>query len=271
MDRYDKNSKNAERYRVYLTTHTGAVRQNNEDNFTINNTSKKLEYKNADFNGVYEAPLLAAVFDGMGGESKGEYASYISSKVAKSLYFTIKDAPDAPLDALVGEFVQRANNEIRTFLEENHCATGGSTVVAAVFKNEISYPFSVGDSRIYLYRAAKLSQISKDQTLAMKKYEANIYTLEEAERSNDSHKLTSFLGADYYRRGLKPQYYEPILMQKSDKLLLCSDGLYDELSLKEIQDVIRNNPDNPAFELVRAAISHGGGDNVTCAVIEREN
>ena len=79
------------------------------------------------------------------------------------------------------------------------------------------------------------------------------------------------MGADYYRRGLKPQYYEPILMQKSDKLLLCSDGLYDELSLKEIQDVIRNNPDNPAFELVRAAISHGGGDNVTCAVIEREN
>ena len=131
MDRYDKNSKNAERYRVYLTTHTGAVRQNNEDNFTINNTSKKLEYKNADFNGVYEAPLLAAVFDGMGGESKGEYASYISSKVAKSLYFTIKDAPDAPLDALVGEFVQRANNEIRTFLEENHCATGGSTVVVS--------------------------------------------------------------------------------------------------------------------------------------------
>lgn len=270
MDNFDK-SKGAlsERYRVYLTTHRGAVRENNEDNFAVNNVSKKLEHKNADFSSEFDAPLLAAVFDGMGGESKGEYASYISAKNAKGLYFGIKQSPDAQVDELVGEFVQRANDEIRDFLEENRCNTGGSTVVGAVFKNEIIYPFSIGDSRIYLFRGAKLTQISKDQTLAMKKYEANIYTLEEAEASVDSHKLTSFLGVDYYRKGLKAQYYEPIVMQKSDKLLLCSDGLYDELSLREIQDIIRNNPDNPTYELVKAAVEHGGNDNVTCVLVER--
>ena len=266
---FKSKSRSGERYRVYITTHTGSVRENNEDNFTINNASKKLLHKSANFSDEYDAPLLAAVFDGMGGESKGEHASYISAKVAKGLYYKIKQDPDADIESVICEFVQRANDEIRDFLEQNRCTTGGITVVGTVFKNEIVYPFSIGDSMIYLYRDLQLSQISKDQTLAMKKYEANIYTLEEAEKSIDSHKLTSFLGVDTFRQGLRPQLYEPIVMQKSDKLLLCSDGLYDELTPVQIRDVIRNNPDNPTLELVKAAVSHGGKDNVTCVLVER--
>lgn len=270
MKRNEQQALRAERYRVYVTTHRGMARLNNEDNFTVNNISKRLESRNTDFSDVYDAPLLAAVFDGMGGESKGEYASYISSKAAKSLYFSMKATPDAPIDALAAAFVQRANDEIRAFLEDNNCSTGGSTMVAGIFKNEIIYPFSIGDSRIYLYRNEQLTQISKDQTLAMKKVEANIYTPEEAERSPDSHRLTAFLGVDYNRQGLAAQYYEPIVMQKSDKLLLCSDGLYDELSAGDIRDIIRNHPDNPTMALVKAALQSGGSDNVTCVLIERE-
>lgn len=269
MEKTNNNARSFERYRVYLTTHKGLVRDNNEDNFTINNISKKLEYKNVSFISEYDAPLLAAVFDGMGGESKGEYASFISAKIAKDLYNSINENPEALLEDLVCSFVQRANDEIRDFLEQNHCKTGGSTIVAAVLKNGIIFPFSLGDSRIYLLRDFVLSQISKDQTLAMKKYEANIYTLEEAEKSMDSHKLTAFLGVDYYRQGVLPQFYEPVVMQKSDKLLLCSDGLYDELTIQEIQDIISKHPDNPTLELVRAALNHGGNDNVTCVLVER--
>ena len=79
-----KNTAFAERYRVYVTSHTGLLRGNNEDNFTVNSVSKKLEYKNVSFSAVYEAPLLAAVFDGMGGESLGEYASCISARMFRS-------------------------------------------------------------------------------------------------------------------------------------------------------------------------------------------
>ena len=272
MDTNGESKSNAkERYRVYLVSHKGLVRDNNEDNFTINNISKKLEYKNVKFVSEHDAPMFAAVFDGMGGEAKGEYASFISAKNAKQLYTDITQTPDPEtrLEEFVGKFVQKANDDIRTFLEENKCQTGGSTVVALVFINGVAYPFSLGDSRIYLLRNGVLTQISKDQTLAMKKYEANIYTLEEAERSLDSHKLTSFLGVDYYRQGLSPQLFEPIAMQDTDKLLLCSDGLYDELGLQDIQSVMLQNPDQPAFKLVQAALNHGGNDNVTCAVIER--
>ena len=264
-----KKGKFTEKYRVFLTTHKGLVRDNNEDNFTINNVSKKLEYKNVSFVSEHDEPDLAAVFDGMGGESKGEYASFISAKIAKGLYTAVRDSENVSMEELVNSYVQSANNEIRNFLEQNRCRTGGSTVVAAVIKNQMIFPFSLGDSRIYLLRDGVLSQVSKDQTLAMKKYEANIYTLEEAEKSLDSHKLTSFLGVDYYRQGLTPQLYEPVEMQPTDKLLLCSDGLYDELSLIEIQNIINNNPENPTLELVRAALNSGGNDNVTCVLIER--
>ena len=270
MDYHENKRKFSECYRVYLTTHRGLIRDNNEDNFTINTVSKKLEYKNLSFNAQYEAPLLTAVFDGMGGESKGEYASFISAKLAKWLHSGIKRHPEAPLKELVGSYIQRANNEIRDFLELNKCQTGGSTIAATIVKNGIIFPFSLGDSRIYLMRNSKLTQLSHDHTLAMKLYEANIYSKEVAEKSPDSHKLTAFLGADSYRRGISAQYYEPIVMQMSDKLLLCSDGLYDELSLREIETTLKNHPDNPALELVKAAIKRGGNDNITCAVVERE-
>ncbi len=270
MDFNENKRKLPECYRVYLTTHTGLVRENNEDNFTINTVSKKLEYRNLSFDAVYEAPLVAAVFDGMGGEAKGEHAAFISAKLAKGLRNAVKMYPDKPINVLVGDYIQRANDGIRAFLEENYCQTGGTTVAAAIIKYGIIFPFSLGDSRIYLLRDSKLFQISHDHTLAMKKYEANIYTKEEADKSLDSHRLTAFLGADYYREGISPQYYEPVVMKKTDRLLLCSDGLYDELSPDEIQATMNKYPDNPALELVRAAIDHGGNDNVTCAVVERE-
>lgn len=271
MDNKNNTTVSSERYRVYIASHKGLVRDNNEDNFTVNNVCKKLEIKNVKFVSEHDAPLLTAVFDGMGGESKGEYASLISAKAAKQLYQNIIRTPDPEtrLEELVTAFVQNANNEIRAFLEENKCQTGGSTIVALVFIKGVAYPFSLGDSRIYLLRDGVISQISKDQTLAQKKYEANIYTLEEAEKSVDSHKLTSFLGVDYYRQGLAPQLFERIVLQEGDKLLLCSDGLYDELNMGEIRDVILENPQNPSFKLVQAALNHGGNDNVTCALIER--
>ena len=264
-----KEAGSAERYRVFLTTHKGLVRSNNEDNFTINSVSKKLEFKNVSFVSEHETPVLAAVFDGMGGESKGEYASFISAKMAKGLYNALKKSPEKPMDELVTAYIQGANDAIRNFLEENKCRTGGSTVAAVVVKNGIAYPFSMGDSRIYSFSGEELSQVSKDQTLAMKKFEANIYTFEEAEQSNDSHKLTAFLGVDNYRQGISPIFYAPIALSDSDKILLCSDGLYDEVSKDEIRQIIIKNPENPTMELVRAALNHGGEDNVTCVLIER--
>lgn len=264
-----QKSGNFERYRVYLTTHKGLLRDGNEDNFSVNHICKKVAYNNVNFSAEYDTPLLAAVFDGLGGEAMGEHASFLSARAAKALYEGVKSFPEKSVNDLISDFTANANDKICDFLEQNRCRSGGSTVAGVIIKNEIVYPFSLGDSRIYLLRDAKLSQISKDHTLAVKKYEAGIYTFEEAEKSADSHKLTLFLGTDHYRQGLVPQIYEPIVLHKSDKLLLCSDGLYDECSLKQIEKTLKNNPDNPTLSLVKAAVQNGGRDNITCLLVER--
>ena len=252
---------------VFVTSHKGRVRENNEDNFALNTISKKLEYENVSFQTEMAQPFIAAVFDGMGGEEKGEYASLIAAAAAKELYRKVCEYSDCKFDALANNYVTLANNNIRDFMTENHAASGGSTVAAVIVKNGIAYPFSLGDSRIYLLNSGGLTQISRDHTLAQRKFEEKIYSREEADRSPDSHKLTLFLGADYYKQGLEAQNYEPLCLKSGEALLLCSDGLYDELTRGEIESVMLEHSGNPAYELVKAALKSGGGDNVTCAVI----
>lgn len=253
---------------AYITCHTGRVRENNEDNFVLNGISKKLEYSNVSFKRSISQPLVAGVFDGMGGEANGEYASRIAAETAKDLYRKLISLPGCDCEALANNFATEANNRIRDFMSDRHCSAGGSTVAAVMIKRGVIYPFSLGDSRVYLLRGGSLVQLSHDHTLAQRKVDDNIYTREEALRSSDSHKLTLFLGADYVKDGLEAQCYESVCLQKGDTLLLCSDGLYDELTDAEIESVLRQSSGNLSFELVKKALQNGGGDNVTCVVIK---
>lgn len=255
---------------VYVTSHTGRVRENNEDNFALNTISKKLEYENVSFQTEMAQPFLAAVFDGMGGEANGEYASLIAAQAAKELYKKICEYKDCKFDALANNYVTAANNKIRDFMAEKNCRSGGSTVAAVIVKDGEVHPFSLGDSRIYLLRSDKLTQISRDHTLAQRRFEQGYYTREEAVSSFDSHKLTFFLGVDYDKQGLEAESYAPLSLKSGESMLLCSDGLYDELTRTEIEGIMRMHPKNPAFELVRAALKNGGGDNVTCVVVYKK-
>lgn len=270
MNRAKKHSSDGD-MTAYITCHTGRVRENNEDNFVLNGISKKLEYGNVSFQRNLPQPLVAGVFDGMGGEANGEYASRIAAVTAKDLYRKLLALPDCDCEALANNFVTEANNRIRDFMNEQHCDTGGSTVAAVMIKSGVVYPFSLGDSRVYLLRNGRLYQISHDHTLAQRKVDDCIYTREEALRSADSHKLTLFLGVDYVKDGLEAQCYQSVYLQAGDSLLLCSDGLYDELSDDEIASVLRSCSENPSYELVKKALQNGGGDNVTCVVINKQS
>ena len=225
-------------FNVYVTSHTGRVRDNNEDNFALNTISKKLEYQNVSFQTEMAQPFIAAVFDGMGGEENGEYASLIAAAAAKELYKKVCEYSDCKFDALANNYVTLANNKIRDFTEEKHSRSGGSTVAAVIVKGGIVHPFSLGDSRIYLMRGGNLIQISRDHTLARLKYERKIYSRKEADLSPDSHKLTAFLGMDYKKEGIEAQNYDPVCLTSGEMMLLCSDGLYDELTHAEIERIM---------------------------------
>lgn len=255
-------------YDVYLCTNRGRVRSGNEDNYVVNNIVRRLEEheRNLRGRGIPE-PMVCAVFDGMGGEAYGELASEISAKKAAGIYTAMTDgAPFSP--RMVNDFVSQSNAAINEMLRNSKMRRGGSTFVMTVLVNGGVYAYSLGDSRLYLYRSSALRQLSNDQTLAMKKYMANIFTWDEAQASNDKHKLTSFLGVDVDDEGLVPQAYPPFRPEIGDKLLLCSDGLYDMCSDEEICRLMARDSGDACLDLVEAALNNGGEDNVTCMIIE---
>lgn len=196
-------------------------------------------------------------------------ASFIAAKASSQLLKDLFKNEVAHYPKIVNKYTEKANSEICATLHNNGSTRGGTTAAIIYINDGIVYPFSLGDSRIYLLVNKELVQISEDHTLAMRKYKANIYTLEKAESSMDSHKLTLFIGVDVDNKGLSAQSYQPFYMPKGGKILLCSDGLYDMCSKDEIREVLLNHKkDNTALELVETAIKNGGTDNVTCIVVE---
>lgn len=256
---------------ITVATNVGKVRQNNEDNFFVDS----LESCNS-INSSNEIALdslgryVFAVCDGMGGESFGDEASNIAVSVLAKHVDEIKMTDISELDNLINRYVSEANNQICDMIVKKRCSRSGSTLAMICMDKTKVYAFNIGDSRVYYFNDDVLTQITEDQTLAMKKLKANIYTKEEAKSSLDAHKITSFLGVDNRRIGLTALSYEPFDID-TGMVLICSDGLTDMCSDEEITEVLNSSNDNLANSLVNKALDNGGKDNVTCIVVRVSN
>ena len=248
-----------------VSTHNGNRKQNNEDSFSINGKAKPSEQNIMNICGDIDGDeLFLGVFDGMGGEKMGDVASRIAADRSAQLFDELKNCEPQDYQKIINGYVDNVNAEICHTLDNSGNDRGGTTMAVVFIKDGIVYPCSLGDSRIYLLKGGELIQISEDHTLAMRKYKANIYTFEEAQTSPDSHKLTLFLGVDVDGNGLDAQFYEPFRLDEDSSLLICSDGLYDMCSEDEIIDIMQQDSENTARDLVEAAVENGGTDNVTC-------
>ena len=182
---------------VSIATNVGNVRQVNEDNFYadklgVREVENLCGYKVLSHSERY----VFAVFDGMGGEQFGDLASEIAAKTLDEYADSIiaAESPEEMKDA-VDRFASEANDRIVKMVDDMNGKLGGCTLAMVCTIGSQAYVFNIGDSRIYFYTNENgLRQVSEDQTLAMKKLKANIYTEEEARLSEDAHKITSFLG-----------------------------------------------------------------------------
>lgn len=255
--------------RVSYATDTGLMREQNEDSFCIGG---RLTHKFGESeHGGYSVPSggthIFGLFDGMGGEAFGEAASEISAQTMNSYNGRFSDCSAERLNTLMNEYAERANCGILDMLTKRGADGGGSTFTAIVVKDGTAYPYYIGDSRIYLYKDGVLRQLSRDQTLAQRLVDAGYMTEKEAEHSYESHVLTNFLGADGKRQGLEVQVCEPVPLEVGVMLLMCSDGLSDMCSRREIAAVMRRSSPDTASKLVEAALKNGGFDNVTCVTV----
>ena len=256
-------------YHLSASTHEGKVRPANEDNFAVNGIIGLEEGASRSLCGKgMREPLVCSVFDGTGGAQAGVAASRLAAEYATYLYASYVKSP-SDRERLINRFVSECNAKMLETLYSVGGRRGAATFVTAIINNGKLYVYSMGDSRLYLHNGEKMFLVTNDHTIAMEKFRDGQYTREQADRSPERHKLTSFLGIEPATSAYAERY-EPIHLKKGDRLMLCSDGLYSMLSDAEISDVIASSEPDKARELIELAVQRGGRDNVTCMVVECE-
>lgn len=265
-----KRSAKPQKLHISYASNKGSVRSRNEDDLYIDGLgSRAKENMSGDRTLFSSDSYVFAVCDGMGGEQFGDEAAAIASDTIAHHSAELREAPHEKLHDAVNELATEANNRITGMVYAKRANLSGSTLVLAVLHNTTVHIFNLGDSRAYYYSGGNIRQITDDHTVANQKLKANILTEEEAKKSADSHRLTSFLGVDDRWVGIKAQAYEPFDIS-GGALLLCTDGLFDMCTDEEIALVIAGSPEGCARRLVEKALSNGGRDNITCMVIRTE-
>lgn len=227
---------------------TGLVRKNNEDAcFVLPNKDTYI------------------VADGVGGNSHGELASRTTvSEIARYINEEDIDKLDVPdkIFELLLKAIKIANDEIHEIIIKDIKKSGmATTLVLAYIRDNQAYIANIGDSRAYLYRAGNLQQITKDHTYVNELLERGTITKEEADNHEHKNVITRAIGAD---KNVIPDFYQ-VKLNKNDIIILCSDGLYGEVSDAKIVEILNDdiNMKDAANALTDAALASGGKDNIT--------
>ncbi len=240
--------------RVGAATDTGPVREQNEDAVLISEPDPQLLETNG---------LLLAVADGMGGYQRGEVASRIAVETLREVFYESPAEENEIPDRLKRAF--RTANE-RIFQDgsaEGQQNMMGTTLVAAVVKDNDLTLANVGDSRAYLVRANNANQITQDHSLVAEQVAAGAMTAEEAKESQHRNIITRALG---HRDRVDVDIFE-IRLLPDDRLVLTSDGLHDYVSDEDLVSIPgSSSADDAARELISRAIENQTNDNISVLV-----
>mgnify|MGYP002777048224 FL=1 len=206
------------------------------------------------------------VADGMGGHAGGQEASRIAIDSMR-LFLEQQWNSDLDSDALLKQAFSEANQAI---LKDQRIhperADMGTTAVAMIFRDgDQPMCAHVGDSRLYRLRGSKLDQITEDHTWVARAMRSGEMTPDQARIHPMRHVLVQCLGRDDLEM-IEVQSFE---VQQGDRLLLCSDGLTEELSDQIIANHLKRIRacDKAATQLIEAAKSQGGRDNITVVIV----
>ena len=234
------------RYTIATASHVGRVRDQNED--SVHPTDDT----------ATEGPVLVAVADGMGGHAAGE----VASAHAIAAITEMEGAPAA-------QRVVAANERVLDAAQADSSLAGmGTTLTLAIFwpdgRMELGH---VGDSRAYLWRNDRLTQLTIDHTYVRELVAQGRLDPAEADKHPRRHVLTRTIGMP----DVKVDSIETHLMA-GDRIVICSDGLTDYVELDRIERIIASThaPTDAAWSLVEAANAAGGIDNTTVAVVDAD-
>ncbi|MGB2925769.1 MAG: Stp1/IreP family PP2C-type Ser/Thr phosphatase [Limnothrix sp.] len=205
------------------------------------------------------------VADGMGGHAGGEQASRIASETIRGYLESHWKSSDAS-EVLLKTALKEANQAILIDqVEHPERQDMGTTAVIVAFRQKQAWRGHVGDSRLYRFGDSTLEQLSEDHTWVGKAMKAGDITEEQAKVHPWRHVLSQCLG----RKDLHQIDVAQIELNDGDRLLLCSDGLTEEIEDTQIQSIMAENdtPEKTAATLVQTAKDNGGSDNITVIIV----
>jgi serine/threonine protein phosphatase PrpC len=239
---------------------TGLKRPHNEDRFVAD-------------------PLLGlyVVCDGMGGGNAGEIASTLAVEAIQAHLVEAAQHTDLPLigpcDTTVSAPANRLASAIRAANDAIHreswsrpdYAGMGTTVVAALLREDVLAIAHVGDSRLYLVRNGTLQVLTTDHSWVAEQILRGLITEDEAKYSPRRNIVTKALGVE----STVDVELAEIPVKSGDMLLLCSDGLTRDVHANDILHVLSGSEDLPAMSdrLIVMANEAGGEDNTTVIIV----
>lgn len=205
------------------------------------------------------------VADGMGGHAGGQEASRIATEAIQSFLNENWESPQSSRSLLEAALLKANQAILQDQTKHPERSDMGTTVVVVVFRMEQTWCAHIGDSRLYRLRGAKLEQITEDHTWVARAMKVGDLTPDQARNHPWRHILSKCLG----REDLRHVDAQPVDLQPSDRLLLCSDGLTEELSDHLIASHLKSIRacDKAATALVSAAKDKGGRDNITVVIV----
>jgi len=244
---------------VVIKTDLGNIRSNNEDSVSFFQVKEE--------NAQRDKGCLLIVADGMGGHLAGEVASKMAVDTISDEYFK----PDnwADKEKLLEKAFRTANQKIFELSNEHADYKGmGTTCTSVAVVGHTIFYAHVGDSRAYLFKNKTLMRITEDHTYVQELLKNGGISREEAESHPQRNILTNAMGTKPNMRVDTGRFIARFDM--GDRLLICSDGLYDYLTDPEIAEAMSYpSLQQSADYFIAEAKRRGGKDNITVALAER--
>lgn len=231
----------------------------------------KVRQLNEDSAGVFvngHGDYLAVVADGMGGHRAGDVASqltisFLDERWGQTEKFHTADEAENWLRSTIAD----VNREVFTYAQSHSdCEGMGTTLVGAICTSLFATVVNVGDSRGYILNENGFHQLTEDHTLVNELVRSGEITKEDAEHHPRKNVILRAIGTE----ATISMDIKTIMFEEEDVLLLCSDGLSNKVSEREMQRIlVEDHPLSDKGEaLVDRANEYGGEDNITVVIVE---
>lgn len=266
-----------EEIEVYGLTHTGHVRQINQDHFLLANIHRRVDVMQtslSDFNALEisdeRLAFLAMIADGVGGAIGGEKAS--ATALAEAMHYVgssihCYDRGETSDSNFIEQLQAAAMTSHAAVVARAAAETDGGTMATTLTLFLGVWPWyylvQVGDSRYYLFRDGQLTQITRDQTIAQDLVDQGVFTRSVAANSRLAHVLSSAIGGE-----TATPVVTRLRADWRNVHLLCSDGLTKHVSDEQIAQRLETmtSAKQVCEQLLQDALDDGGSDNITIIV-----